>query len=354
MAPPLQSKFVTNKKLRDCAVRDADHIGQFTFPPGDRSGSHVGMIHEALNKWLINSGNGDLLVTGSEFSTSTYGPMTAKAIRKYKTDHNILNYKNEIDEIVGIKTVHALDLELPPNGAPPPPDPRKDVIIVAFDEAEPMLMARRDHDPTKGDLNDTPSTPSFPPTAAGKIGAADLAFQRRLPTFQLEANMLQELAVAGKAGAIMGSTFIHNGVAKDEKLFGFGSPLGDLVAGSAEFKAANEKIRADIKTALTENILRENVLDYHVLKEANHTVDPPSISFHSRQLKISIGSAQGIRVLLEDFSADKAARKYAATVIYFIFDHFGADDSDLVPDTSLHGSPGQVALRQLSPWSADR
>jgi hypothetical protein len=35
---------------------------------------------------------------------------------------------------------------------------------------------------------------------------------------------------------------------------------------------------------------------------------------------------------------------YSAELTYEFFDHFGADDSDTVLDTSGHGSGGQVAL----------
>jgi hypothetical protein len=48
----LRSKFKFNEKLRNCEIKDADHIGQFTFPVADRQGEHVRLIHEALNAFL--------------------------------------------------------------------------------------------------------------------------------------------------------------------------------------------------------------------------------------------------------------------------------------------------------------
>jgi hypothetical protein len=114
-----RSKFKRNNKLNRCADQDKDHIGQFTFPIEDRKGEHVRLIHEALNVFLTRTGRDP--ISGPEFDNQEYGAGTAKAVRLFKTESRppILNFQNQIDEIVGRKTVAALDLELP---AEPGPD----------------------------------------------------------------------------------------------------------------------------------------------------------------------------------------------------------------------------------------
>ena len=92
------------------------------------------------------------------------------------------------------------------------------------------------------------------------------------------------------------------------------------------------------------------ILDYQVLRESGGKVPPPLFGFTgSDPLHFVIGSFQGSNVFLEDFSADATTRAYRAVLIYEFFDHFGADDDDLVNKSGLrhldaHGSPGQVAL----------
>jgi hypothetical protein len=107
-----RSKFKQNDKLNRCAERDLDHVGQFTLPEEDRQGEHVRLIHEALNAFLNGQERFDT-ITGNEFDTKTFGPRTAQVVREFKTAKGILNFANQIDEVVGRKTVAALDLELP-------------------------------------------------------------------------------------------------------------------------------------------------------------------------------------------------------------------------------------------------
>jgi hypothetical protein len=51
-------------------------------------------------------------------------------VREFKTDKHILNFQNQIDEIVGRKTVVELDKELPPADPGPAPTPTQNFIDV--------------------------------------------------------------------------------------------------------------------------------------------------------------------------------------------------------------------------------
>jgi hypothetical protein len=97
----LESKaFANDTKLEACAVSDPAHI-----LPGSR-GPHVFKIQTAL--MLV----GDETVDAAEFEASHYGPSTAAAVRHYKEVRSILNYAGKIDNVVGKKTIAALDREL--------------------------------------------------------------------------------------------------------------------------------------------------------------------------------------------------------------------------------------------------
>jgi hypothetical protein len=93
----LQSQmFRGDSKLEAAAVSDSAHIFQ-----GAR-GAHVGKIQLALvllDKAVISQ-------------DSIYGPATAAAVRAFKQKRQILNFQGQIDDIVGKKTIAALDAEL--------------------------------------------------------------------------------------------------------------------------------------------------------------------------------------------------------------------------------------------------
>jgi hypothetical protein len=125
----LRSKFKFNEKLRNCEIKDTDHIGQFTFPVADRQGEHVRLIHEALNAFLNGKERFDT-ITGPEFDNKTFGTRTAQVVREFKTEKRLLNFQNQIDEIVGKKTVVELDKELPPADPGPGPNPTQTFIDV--------------------------------------------------------------------------------------------------------------------------------------------------------------------------------------------------------------------------------
>lgn len=103
----LKSEFRWNEKLRNCALYDHDHISKIHSPVGD----WVELIHKALNAWVKKlpvKPHPYFMLYGNVFNERT-----AVMVRHYKEHYALFNYKNEIDRIVGKKTVYWLDKELP-------------------------------------------------------------------------------------------------------------------------------------------------------------------------------------------------------------------------------------------------
>ena len=87
--------FRGDAKLEAAAASDPDHIFQ------GAKGPHVAKIQQAL-----------IQLDGSAIAQdSSYGPGTAAAVRAFKTKRQILNFQGKIDDIVGKKTMAALDAE---------------------------------------------------------------------------------------------------------------------------------------------------------------------------------------------------------------------------------------------------
>jgi peptidoglycan hydrolase-like protein with peptidoglycan-binding domain len=108
----LQSQhFRGDLKLVAAAVSDSAHIVQ------GASGEHVLKIQQAL-----------IQVDGAAIKPDgKYGPATARAVSAFKQKRNILNFQGKIDDIVGKKTMAALDgamvtkeREQPPAGGEAP------------------------------------------------------------------------------------------------------------------------------------------------------------------------------------------------------------------------------------------
>ena len=119
-----QSEFQNNPKLKDTALYDKDHVGLMYSPKG----THVLLIKKALNAWASKKGVKPLL----DATSDVYDTLTADRVALYKNNQvpKILNYKQEIDNIVGIKTIAALDKELPPANKT---DPSDIVLLKKFD-----------------------------------------------------------------------------------------------------------------------------------------------------------------------------------------------------------------------------
>src|SRR5262245_13744952 len=93
----LQSFFFRGEpKLEAALISDPAHI-----LPGAR-GKHVEKIQVAL----VDLDGANLAPNG------TYGSATATAVREFKKKRGILNYQGTIDDIVGRKTMTALDNEM--------------------------------------------------------------------------------------------------------------------------------------------------------------------------------------------------------------------------------------------------
>ena len=126
----LQSKeFAGDPKLEACAVSDPAHV-----TPGS-VGSHVGKIQSALIK--VDGA----FIDGTELAQQRYGASTTQAVVNFKGRRNILNYAGQIDNIVGKKTIRALDDGLraappgpaPPGPVPPPAPPGPPKVFVVHD-----------------------------------------------------------------------------------------------------------------------------------------------------------------------------------------------------------------------------
>lgn len=94
--------FAGDERLERAAVLDSAHV-----VPGER-GPHVVKIQQSL----IDVAGAKIVADG------VYGPATANAVADFKRKHQppILNRANQIDNIVGIKTLAALDAKLPQSG----------------------------------------------------------------------------------------------------------------------------------------------------------------------------------------------------------------------------------------------
>jgi peptidoglycan hydrolase-like protein with peptidoglycan-binding domain len=93
----LQSQLLRgDPKLEAAALSDPAHILPGAFGP------HVGKIQQAL-----------IQLDGAAIAQdSAYGPATAAAVAAFKRKRQILNFQGAIDNIVGMKTIAALDAEM--------------------------------------------------------------------------------------------------------------------------------------------------------------------------------------------------------------------------------------------------
>lgn len=92
--------FKGDTALEDCLVRDSAHILQ------GASGNHVAKIQQAL---IMLDG---LDILAGEITSKRYGTSTAAAVLQFKRKRTILNFRNQLDDIVGRKTIKRLDDEL--------------------------------------------------------------------------------------------------------------------------------------------------------------------------------------------------------------------------------------------------
>jgi hypothetical protein len=94
--------FKNDPRLEACLHENAAHVLLGAH------GEHVAKIQAAI---YIAAG---LKIAPRELAFASYGPSTAKAVLKYKTDRQIINhsYQQKPDDIVGKMTIAALDAEV--------------------------------------------------------------------------------------------------------------------------------------------------------------------------------------------------------------------------------------------------
>jgi hypothetical protein len=216
--------------------------------------------------------------------------------------------------------------------------------VVPFNEPAPFLISRELDDRRKGDLDagPRPSLAHLPPTVQEALVGSRLQ-----PTPVLESRMMAELRAGGPLATNMGNLFIRQNAGGGVVTFALGSPLSNAVKTSKAFSAAHQGVRARITQALKASIRERREVDFRDLAEPKKVVEPPVFGFslrEDRSLKIAIGSLQGAEVFLKSFSASVTPRRWQARLIYILFDHFGVDDKDTIPDANLHGSQGQQAM----------
>ncbi|MBL9079626.1 MAG: hypothetical protein JNL08_19135 [Planctomycetes bacterium] len=127
---PLTSNVFTkprrNERLDRCLVDDRAHI---TLRQPPERGEHVTRVHLALLTLLRNPN------LGTEVARAEYGPSTAAAVLRFKRERNILNtalHQTVPDNIVGKKTIAALDAEMAKRQLPPGRQPRLRVSPAPF------------------------------------------------------------------------------------------------------------------------------------------------------------------------------------------------------------------------------
>lgn len=315
-------------------------------PPHDDAGA-VSRIQKALRVLLKISMDKSFTKGPTEEPDGKYGEETFQAViafqkKVFPTD------PSQWDGRVGVKTLTEMDKGLPAGGgggtAPTAPTaPTAAFTVVPFTETSPFLISQQKDNRAKGDLDSSKraSLSHLPLTTQVKIAEARLSF-----TLTLEQRMLQELLLGGTLPVAMGTTFIRNASVQVVP-FANGSDLSKAVRSSSVFPVAHNDVRDEITKVFKASIAARKVVDFHDLAEAKKVVTPPLFGFTLRgdfALKVAIGSFQGVDLFLSKFEASVTPRRWKATLIYDFFDHFGADDSDTILDTSLHGTPGQVAL----------
>lgn len=348
---PLTSDlFKDNQQLQDCAIKDSAHIVA-DEPPKRRGvnnkGAHVALIHQAI-RLLIPGAK-----LGLEEPNEIYGPLTAEVIRQFKADHDppILNTalrQTTPDNVVGIKTIAALDEKLkrqrkqPDNNEPDRPVDKGPFKVVPFTESAPFAISRKMDERTEDDLDSTKRAPKISDqNALAKVGIA-----KQLPTAVLEGQMIVELSGGGQIGRDIARTFFNQN-SVDEVPFKDGSGLSNALRNSTPFAPAHANLVKQISAHFKKSVDERKIVDYHELAASKGVIPPPMFAFSmskDRRLKFAVGGLKGVEVFLSNFEVSATPRFWRGTIFYNYIDHFGINDTDLILDTSLHGSPGQAAM----------
>jgi hypothetical protein len=243
------------------------------------------------------------------------------------------------DGRVGKDTLREMDARLPKGSSPVP---ASTLTVIPFHETSPMLISFEDHTKLSQNLEDKPVPSSrLKPTTRLNLEANRAAFDTAA---KREKQFLLEEALGGSVSLALANDFIANTSSGGEIVYGAAHLVSTTVHSSAEFKKVHSDVTAFIADSLTRSALT-GILDYQVLDSKTGNVPPPRLSFATlTPLQIAFGSMQGVKIWLEDFDANGATRDFRASLTYEWFDHFGADDNTITPDTRFHGTPGQVCL----------
>jgi hypothetical protein len=307
-AMPLRSKLFTDEsternraahqKLERCLVNDVDHVMQ------GAKGPHVSKIQAAL--FLVLP---DLTLPDNELSDPAtregfYGPATAAAVLRYKTNHKppIINkaYQNAPDRIVGKMTIKFLDDDLAakdPGPAPPVPPPTPltmsalasrdkatsiqwvNAAITKLTEAKAFLA-----NPPPGPLRGFP--PIMPPTVAATMSALEVHFRVSTATISLAAYIDQVIEIYRKdVGVLNGSS----GVFVDD------TTSAEAVKGTpahVPFGSGKVNFTPAFKERSGTTGFGTNCRAAMVLHEPVHVVDHPAASNGANHINDVLAKAQ--------------------------------------------------------------
>ena len=101
---PQSAAFKGDAQLLSCSQSDGAHIGRFTAASKPQAVRKLQAALEAIFKAL-----GMPYPPGPRDAAGTYGNSTAAAVAALKKHIGLLNFAGQIDDIIGIKTVRALD-----------------------------------------------------------------------------------------------------------------------------------------------------------------------------------------------------------------------------------------------------
>ena len=268
-----------------------------------------------------------------KFGQETYTQVIAFQKRAFPND------PSQWDGRVGKNTLTEMDLRLPKG---PSPIPSSTLTVIPFHETSPMLISFEDHTRLSQNLEDKP----VPSSRLRSIPRINLEINRRVfnTVAKREAQFTLEALLAGPISLTLALDFLKNTVSGREIVYDVSDPVSKAVHSSAEFAKAHSDVTGSIADTLRRSALT-GIVDYQLLDSKTGNVPPPRLSFGTlSRLQLAFGSMQGVKIWLEDFDADGTTRDFRASLTYEWFDHFGADDNTITPDTRGHGTPGEVCL----------
>jgi len=294
----LQSQlFRGDSKLEQAAVSDPAHI-----LPGAR-GPHVAKIQQALNQ----ASGARIVVDG------VYGAATAAAVADFKRNQRpqILNVQGQIDDIVGVKTMAALDAALLPN----PPQPVDLVRYCGNDQRTPARVstgARADlaFGVTAGNITGAPAPPDLITIVRGN--AARARDWLRSTLFPLNIFRLQVQIPPDQARLIPIHARLKTHFLFDVDLF----KNGPIIAQKADPRTAQETVAdvIDIYTQIDDVMSRPErnfIADLRDLSKtpgftqfatsAAFVPDPPRMdAIHVTPLYLDLGPLKRVSVLIHE------------------------------------------------------